>query len=114
MAYITKNPIMDPIHFGIVYNLGSTLQGTCSKTRKNILRNFKSSWCETKKEKQNKCTQKRKVDEKKVGKEDKGKGKYMKRFIGNIFKLLKLNEVLHETIVFFYYKCMILFCFGEG
>lgn len=114
MAYITKNPIMDPIHFGIVYNLGSTLQGTCSKTRKNILRNFKSSWCETKKEKQNKCTQKRKVDEKKVGKEDKGKGKYMKRFIGNIFKLLKLNEVLHETIGFFYYKCMILFCFGEG
>ncbi len=92
---------MDPIHFGIVYNLGSTLQGTCSKTRKNILRNFKSSWCETKKEKQNKCTQKRKVDEKKVGKEDKGKGKYMKRFIGNIFKLLKLNEVLHETIGFF-------------
>jgi hypothetical protein len=37
------------------------------------LRNFKSSWCENKKENQNNCTQKRKVDEKKVGKEDKGK-----------------------------------------
>ncbi len=55
-----------------------------SKTRKNILRNFKSPWCENKKEKQNKCSQKRKVDEKKVGKENKGKCKYMKRFIGNI------------------------------
>ncbi len=44
---------------------------------------------------------KKNFDEKKVGKEDKGKGKYMKRFIGNIFKLLKLNEVCHETIGFF-------------
>jgi hypothetical protein len=65
------------------------------------LRNSKSSWCENKKERQNECAQKRKVDEEKVGKEDKGKGKYMKRLIGNIFKLLKLNEVCHETIGFF-------------
>ncbi len=92
---------MDLLHFGIVYNLGLTLQVMCSKTRKNILRNSKSSWCENKKERQNKRAQNKKVDEEKVGKEDKGKCKYMKRFIGNIFKLVKLNEVCNETIGFF-------------